>query len=559
MAALPNARTGAEILVDQLINHGVTHVFCVPGESYLAVLDAFHDRNISVTVCRQEGGAAMMAEAVGKATGRPGVCFVTRGPGATNASIGVHIAQQDSTPMILFVGQVERKARGRDAFQEVDYPAMFGSMTKWTAEIEDASRMPELISRAFHAATSGRPGPVVISLPEDMLTDLADVADAPVFEPVETSPGAGDLAKLQALLSTAQRPLLLMGGSRWNAQARDAMTRFAENFDIPVMTSYRRMSLFDSHHRLYAGDLGIGPNPALIARIKVCDLLIVAGGRLGDIPSQGYTLFDLPAPAQRIVHFHAEPEELGRVFVPALAINATPQRFAPALAALEPPASPAWAGSAKEARRDYCGWTDVATPQPGGVNFGEIMVWLRNNIPADTILCNGAGNFATWIHRFYRFRQFATHMAPAAGAMGYGVPAAVAMKRLYPGRDILCLAGDGDFLMNGQEFATAVQYDLPFVTIICDNGLYGTIRMHQEREYPGRISATTLRNPDFSAYARAFGGFGVRVDRTEDFAASYHAAKASGVPAIIHLKIDSEAILPGMTLTKIREQALKTK
>ena len=559
MAPPREARTGAEILVDQLIAHGVRHVFCIPGESYLAVLDAFHDRDITVTVCRHEGGAAMMAEAVGKATGRPGVCFVTRGPGATNAALGVHIAQQDSTPMILFVGQVERKARGRDAFQEVDYPALFGGMTKWTAEIDDAERMPELISRAFHAATSGRPGPVVLSLPEDMLTDRADVADAPAFQPVETSPGPEDLARLRSLLAEAKRPLLLLGGSRWNVEACAAIADFAERFELPVITSYRRLPLFDAEHPLYAGDLGIGPNPALIARIKACDLLIVAGGRLGDIPTQGYALFDIPVATTRIVHIHAAAEELGRVFVPDLAINASPRRFAPALAALEAPFQPQWRGSAAQAHADYKAWTDVATPQPGDVNLGEVMVWLRNFISPDTILCNGAGNFASWIHRFYRFRQYGTHVAPAAGAMGYGVPAAVAMKRLYPDRDVLCIAGDGDFLMNGQEFATAVQYDLPFIVIVCDNGLYGTIRMHQEREYPGRICATELRNPDFADYARAFGGFGITVERTEQFAGAYELAKASGRPAIIHVKIDPDAILPGTTLTRIREQALEAR
>jgi acetolactate synthase-1/2/3 large subunit len=390
-----------------------------------------------------------------------------------------------------------------------------------------------------------------------MLTDQADVPDAPAFQPVETSPGPEDLAQLQSLLAEAKRPLLLLGGSRWSAEACASMATFAERFEIPVITSYRRLPLFDSHHPLYAGDLGIGPNPVLIARIKACDLLIVAGGRLGDIPTQGYALFDIPAPATRIVHIHAAAEELGRVFVPHLAINATPRRFAPALAALEPTSKPAWTGSAPLANAEYRTWTGEATPQPGGVNFGAILVWLRNSIPSDTILCNGAGNFAAWIHRFYRFRQFATHIAPAAGAMGYGVPAAVAMKRLYPNRDVLCIAGDGDFLMNGQEFATAVQYDLPFITVICDNGLYGTIRMHQEREYPGRVLATVLRNPDFAAYAQAFGGFGITVERTDQFAEAYGLAKASGKPAIIHLKIDPDAILPGTTLTRIREQAFK--
>ncbi len=379
-----------------------------------------------------------------------------------------------------------------------------------------------------------------------MLTDRVDVPDAPAFTPVETSPGAEDLTRLASLLADAKRPLVIVGGTRWTPDACASMAGFAMRFQLPVITSYRRLPLFDSHHPCYAGDLGIGPNPKLIARIKASDLLIVAGGRLGDIPSQGYTLFDIPTHRAKIVHIHAAAEEIGRV-------------FAPALENLAAPMNPAWSGSAESARADYRAWTDVATPQPGGVNLGAVMVWLREHISPETILCNGAGNFASWIHRFYRFRVFATHIAPAAAAMGYGVPAAVAMKRLYPERDILCVAGDGDFLMNGQEFATAVQYDLPMVVIICDNGLYGTIRMHQEREYPGRHCATTLRNPDFAAYARAFGGFGATVERTEDFCAAYAAAKASGKPAIIHMKIDPDAILPGATLTSIREKALATR
>ena len=556
MSVPPQSRTAAEVLVDQLIVHGVRHVFCVPGESFLAVLDAFHDRDIAVTVCRQEGGAAMMAEAVGKATGRPGVCFVTRGPGATNASPGLHIAQHDSTPMILFVGQVERQVRGRGAFQEMDYRAFFGSTTKWTAELDDAARTPELVSRAFHEATNGRPGPVVISLPEDMLTDRVTVADAPPFVALETSPGAPELARLAALLGEAERPLFVLGGSRWSEAACAQVARFAERFEMPIVTSYRRTPLFDMLHPCYAGDLGIGPNPKLIARIKASDLVVVAGGRMGEIPSQGYTLFDGATGPQRIVHVNAATEEIGRVFVPHLAVHATPTRFAAALETLDPPPHPRWRGTAAAAHADYRAWTDVATEQPGGVNLGAVMVWLRDNIPTDTILCNGAGNFGSWIHRFYRFRRFGTHMAPTAAAMGYGVPAAVAMQRLLPDRNVLCIAGDGDFLMNGQEFATAVQYALPIVVVVCDNGLYGTIRMHQERAYPGRVSATVLKNPDFAAYARAFGGFGATVARTEDFAAAYAAAKDAGKPALIHLKIDPDAILPATTLTRIRERAL---
>jgi acetolactate synthase-1/2/3 large subunit len=549
-------RNAAQALVATLVKNGVDHVFCVPGESYLAVLDALYDSPIEVTTCRQEGGAAMMAEAYGKATGRPGICFVTRGPGATNAAPGIHIAQQDSTPLIMFVGQIERGFRDRGAFQEMDYRAVFGSMTKWATEIDQPERMSELVSRAFYTASAGRPGPVVIALPEDMLTESAGHADIPAFEPVETSPGESEMAELSALLAQAQRPMLLLGGSRWSPEACRAATRFAERFALPVMTSYRRLPLFDPLHPNYAGDFGLAPNPKLIARVKSCDLLIVVGGRLGEIPTQGYQVIDIPTPQMKLVHVHGGAEELGQVYRPHLAIHATPRRFAAALDKLRPAAAPVWRGDMEAAHADYLAWSDTPLPQPGGVNLGEIMVWLRDNLPADTILCNGAGNYAAWIHRYYRFRSFATHIAPTSASMGYGMPAAVAMARLYPHRRILSLNGDGDFLMNGQEFATAVQYALPIVTIICDNGIYGTIRMHQEREYPRRTIATTLRNPDFASYARTFGGFGVTVEKTEDFAEAFAQASATPLPSIIHLKISPEAITPSTTLTAIRDKAL---
>jgi acetolactate synthase I/II/III large subunit len=557
MRAKDNLRSAAEVLVDQLRIHGVQHVFCVPGESYLAVLDAFHDSDIAVTVCRQEAGASMMAEAIGKVTGRPGVCFVTRGPGATNAAHGIHIAQQDSSPLVMFVGQVARDMREREAFQEVDYRAVFGAMTKWTTEIDDPARVPEIVSRAFYTAANGRPGPVVVAIPEDMLVERIAVADAPPYAPVETSPGPAEMAKFAELLGGAKAPIMLLGGSRWSEAASARVGRFAEKYGLPVATTFRRGSLFDQTHPCYAGDLGIGPNPKLLERIKASDLVVMIGGRLGELPSQGYTLFDIPRPQLPFVHVHPGAEELGRVYSPQLAIHATPTAFAAALDELKFARAPS--GDAPAAHADYLQWTDKATDQPGGVNFGAVMVWLRENLPADAILCNGAGNYAAWIHRFFRFRRFAHHVAPASGSMGYGVPAAVAMKRLYPQRQVVCLAGDGDFLMNGQEFATAVQYDLPFVIIIVDNGMYGTIRMHQEREYPGRISATQLRNPDFAAYARAFGGFGASVTRTEDFPAAFAAAQASGKPAIVRLAIDGEAITPTTTLAKIRAKSLAEK
>ncbi len=526
MRAKDNLRSAAEVLVDQLRIHGVQHVFCVPGESYLAVLDAFHDSDLTVTVCRQEAGACMMAEAIGKVTGRPGVCFVTRGPGATNASHGIHIAKQDSSPLVLFVGQVARAMREREAFQELDYPEVFGSMAKWAVEIDDPARVPEIVSRAFYTAANGRPGPVVVALPEDMLVERIAVADAPPYAPVETAPGPAEMKQFADMLAAARAPIFLLGGSRWSQEASDRVGRFLQKYSLPVCTTFRRGSIFDQTHACYAGDLGIGPNPKLLARIKSADLVVMIGGRLGELPSQGYTLFDIPRPQIPFVHVHPGAEELGRVYSPQLAINATPTAFAAALEDLKFSRAPA--GDAKGAHADYIEWTEKPTEQPGSVNFGAVMVWLRDNLGSDAILCNGAGNYAAWIHRFYRFRRFAHHVAPASGSMGYGVPAAVAMKRLYPDRTVVCLAGDGDFLLNGQEFATAVQYDLPFITIIVDNGMYGTIRMHQEREYPGRISATELRNPDFAAYARAFGGYGASVERTEDFPAAF---KAAGIKA----------------------------
>jgi acetolactate synthase-1/2/3 large subunit len=549
-------RTGGEILVDQLAIHGVRHVTCVPGESYLAALDAFYGREIALTVCRHESAAAIMAEAIGKATGRPGICFVTRGPGSTNASVGIHIAQQDSSPMIVFVGQVARRMRERDAFQELDYRAVFGTLAKWATEIDDPERIPEVVARAFHTACQGRPGPVVIALPEDMLSERAIVADAKAFEPVETWPGLTDMSRLQKLLWAAKRPVALVGGSRWSEAATAALMRFAERFALPVATTFRRGHLFDALHPCFAGDLGIGPNPKLLARVKSADLVLLIGSRLSEMPSQSYTLIDIPEPQMTLVHVHPDADELGRVYHPALGINASPTAFCSALEGLQPPGEIAWRGESDAAHADYLAWSEKATPQPGGVNMGEIMVWLRDNLPAEAIVTLGAGNFSGWVHRFYRVRKFGGLVGPTAGSMGYGFPAALGMQTLHPKRMVVCVAGDGDFLMTGQDFATAVQYELPVIVLICDNGLYGTIRMHQEREYPGRVIATQLKNPDFVAYAKAFGGFGVKVDKTADFPAAFAAARKSGKPSIIHLKIDPEALTPGASLSAIREKAL---
>ena len=555
MRANEHTRTAAEILVDQLVIHGARHVFCVPGESYIAALDAFYDRDIAITVCRHESGAAIMAEACGKATGRPGICFVTRGPGATNAAAGLHIARQDSTPLILFVGQIGREMGEREAFQELDYRAVFGSVAKWATQIDDPARIPELISRAFYVAAGGRPGPVVIALPEDMLLERLAVADAPAFEPVEIWPGAGDMVRLQKLLAAAERPIMLMGGSRWSPSACAAVARFAERFALPVATTFRRAHLIDPAHPSYAGDLGIGPNPKLLARVKEADLILLVGGRLGEMPSQGYTLLDIPAPRQTLVHVFPGIEELGRVYRPNLAINATPTAFAAALEGLEPPKELKWRKETPTAHADFLAWTDKPTPVPGPVNLGEIIVGLREKLPPDAVICNGAGNFSIWVHRYARYRCYGTQLAPISGSMGYGVPAAIGMKRLAPERTVIAFAGDGDFLMTGQEFATAVQYDLPVIVIVVDNGMYGTIRMHQERHYPGRVVATGLKNPDFAAYARAFGGYGATVIRTADFFSAFEAAQNSGKPAVLHLKVDPEALTPTMSLSATREKA----
>src|SRR5262245_19769518 len=559
MRANDGTRTAAEVLVDQLVIQGVRHVFCVPGESYLAALDAFHDRKIELTVCRHESGAAIMAEACGKATGRPGICFVTRGPGATNASAGVHIARQDSTPFILFVGQIARDMREREAFQELDYRAVFGTIAKWVTEIDDPARIPELVSRAFYTATNGRPGPVVIALPEDMLVERVDVPDAPAFEPVETSPGAAEMVKLQTLLQRAQHPIVLAGGSRWSQAASAALVRFAERFAMPVATTFRRAQIFDQLHPMYAGDLGIGANRKLVEHIKASDLVILVGGRLGEMPSQRYTLLDIPGPRRTFVHVHPGAEELGRVYRPQLAIHAAPTAFAAALDHLVPPNDLRWRSDADALHAAYLAFTEKPTAVPGPVNLGEIVVGLRDKLPPDAVICNGAGNFSIWVHRYHRYRRYGTQLAPIAGSMGYGVPAAIAMKRIAPERTVIAYAGDGDFLMTGQEFATAVQYDLPVIIILMDNGMYGTIRMHQEREYPGRVVGTGLKNPDFAALARAYGGFGATVEKTADFVPAFEAAQKSGKPAILHLKVDPQAITPATTLDAIRAKALADK
>ena len=550
-------RTGGQILVGCLEAQGVEQVYCVPGESYLAVLDALHDAKIQVTICRQEGGAAMMADATGRLTGRPGICFVTRGPGATNASPGIHIAEHDSTPMILFIGQIERNMRERGAFQEMDYKAFFGSTAKWVTEIDSAARIPEIVSRAYHVAMQGRPGPVVIALPEDMLVEMASVADCARVEPVEIWPGQTQMAQLQKMIWAAQRPMLILGGSDWSEKACASVARFAERFAMPVATSFRRAMLFASDHPNYAGEIGIGPNPKLKARIEDSDLVMLVGGRMAEMPSQSYSLFEIPSPKQAFVHVHASAEEIGRVYHPTLGINASPRAFAAALETLQPPNEIVWTSQLVQARADFEAWvtTYPVKARQGFVDMGEVMRWLKPRLPKDAILTNGAGNYAIWPGRYLGVSGYATQLAPTSGSMGYGLPAAVAAAQVCPDRLVVCFAGDGCFMMNGQEFATAVQYGLKPIVIVVDNGQYGTIRMHQEREYPARVSGTQLRNPDFAALARAYGGYGETVNLSEEFGPAFERAVASGLPAILHLRVDPEIISPNLTLQAMREKA----
>jgi acetolactate synthase-1/2/3 large subunit len=547
-------KTGGQLIVDALEANGVETVFCVPGESYLAVLDALHDSTIRTIVCRQEGGAAMMADCAGRLTGKPGICFVTRGPGATNASAGIHIAAQDSIPLILFIGQVARGNLEREAFQEVDYKAFYGSIAKWVVEIDDPARVPELVTRAFSIATSGRPGPVVISLPEDMLTDECETLAPLAFTPVETAPAPHLVQQAIDLLVSAERPIAILGGTRWSERAVADFQRSAESWSLPVGCSFRRQMLFDHLHPCYAGDVGIGPNPKLAAAIRDADVVLLIGGRFGEMPSSDYTLLKSPYPGQTLIHVHPDAGELGRVYRPTIAINASPDAFAAAFAGHGPKAPPTWSGRTEDLHRAYLDWSTPPESGPGAVHMGPIMSYLESVLPDDAILTNGAGNYATWIHRFHRFRRFATQGAPTSGSMGYGTPAAVAAKALFPEREVIAFAGDGCFLMNGQEFATAVQYDLPIIVIVVNNGIYGTIRMHQEREYPGRTVATDLVNPDFAALARAYGGHGEMVEKTADFAPAFERARASGRPAIVEIRLDPEAITPTRTLTDIREK-----
>jgi acetolactate synthase-1/2/3 large subunit len=543
-------RTGGEALIEALKIHGADHAFCVPGESYLAALDALYGARdtIRLITCRQEGGAANMAEAYGKLTGKPGICFVTRGPGATNASIGVHTAFQDSTPMILFIGQADQSMLDREAFQEVDFRAMFTPLAKWAAEIRDPNRIPEYIARAFHTAVSGRPGPVVLSLPEDVLFGECSAPATKPYVKSEPSPARADLEKFARLLASAKSPLLMLGGPGWNAQAIEDAKAFAQNFDLPVCTSFRAKDRFDNTHRTYCGDVGIGADLKLIRRLKESDLLIVIGARLGEMTTDGYTR--IPA-NQTLIHVHPGADELNRVYQADLSVLSGVAPFLREAAALSAPRDIAWREATEAARADFEAWARPVEA-PGAVNPSDIFAWLNKHLPADAILANGAGNYAGWLHRFYLYRGFPTLLGPTSGAMGYGVPASVAAKLVHPERTVVSCAGDGCFLMNGQELATAVQYDAAIIVLVFDNGIYGTIRMHQEREYPGHVIGTDLKNPDFVALARSYGALGFHVKRTDDFAQAFYEAQHSKRPALIHISVDPEAISPTTTLSKLR-------
>jgi acetolactate synthase-1/2/3 large subunit len=544
-----SGRRGGKLLVDQLAVHGADTIFSVPGESFLEVLDGLYDSPLRLITCRHEAGAANMADAYGKLTGRPGIAIVTRGPGATHASVGVHTAFQDSTPLILLVGQVASDQEEREAFQEIDYRRMFGPMAKWVAQIDRADRIPEYLHRAFTTACAGRPGPVVLALPEDMLSTETDAGDAEPFHIVQPHPGADAIERLQSLLEGAERPFVLLGGAGWTPQASDDMRAFVEANELPAGTAFRRQDALDNDSPSYAGDVGVGVNPKLAARVRDADVLLVVGPRLGEMTTSGYTLVG----QQTLVHVHPGAEELGRVYRPALPILSGMEQFAAAVRDLR--VEPRWRDWTTAARSEYEEWQQYS-PMPGTLDLGECMAHMRERVP-DAIVTNGAGNFSVWAHRFWRWHDYPSQLAPTSGAMGYGVPAGVAAKLVAPERTVICFAGDGDFLMSGQELATAMQYDLPIIVLVVNNGMYGTIRMHQERHFPGRVVGTDLVNPDFAAYARAFGAVGETVTETAQFAGAFERALAAGTAALLELRIDPEAITPRTTLSAIRADALR--
>lgn len=554
---------GGQLVVKALQAHGVKRLFSVPGESYLPVLDALYDSPIENTVCRQEGGAAMMADAWGKATGTPGICFVTRGPGATNASAGVHVAHQDSTPMILFVGQINSAIRHREGFQELDYRQVFGSMTKWVAEIDSADRVQEMIARAWSIATSGRPGPVVLVLPEDCLAGTAEYHSMLPSSPITSQPNAQQLEQMLSTLKQAKQPMVIVGGSGWNEQAREQLAEFAERFNLPVAVSFRRQMLFDHMHSHYAGDVGLGINPELAKRIKQADVIVLLNTRFSEVPSQNYTLIDIPQPQQNLIHIHSDSSELGKKYNANLAIQSDPISLMQALSNHSASSSPQQqeqpSKHVQDCHQSYLAWSQLPTRSyPGQLQMPHVIRTMQQQLPENSIITNGAGNYATWIHRFWRFRSFGSQLAPTSGSMGYGLPAAIAGSLASPDnpdktdRTVVCMAGDGCYQMTMQELASAVQAQAKIIVIVVDNGIYGTIRMHQERHYPQRVSGTSMVNPDFSLLAKAYGIFSTKIENNDQFAPALEQALKETGPSFLHLILDAEVITPGQTISEIR-------
>ncbi|MGR9088768.1 MAG: thiamine pyrophosphate-binding protein [Gammaproteobacteria bacterium] len=544
-------RSGGRLIVDCLKAQSVDRIFCVPGESYLPVLDALYDSGIQVVVAKHEGGAAMMAEADGKLTGRPGVCFVTRAPGSTNASSGVHVAQHDSTPLVLFVGQVARSMRGRGAFQEIDHCQFYRDMAKWVEEIQEVDRIPETMSRAWHAALNGKPGPVVLSIPEDVMLQDSTSIPGQMVNATAPAPAAHHVEQFIRLLGESRRPMLILGGSQWTVSSYTMIHEFAERWRIPVACSFRRQSLFDNLHPNYAGDVGLGINPKLKQSIQSSDLLILLGTRFSQNASQGFSLASIPQPKVKLVHVHPDINEIGRVYHPTLAINSTPEEFLNNTLSVFP------ANISRDVSEDhiaYREWSESPPSSPGKAKLSEIMLSLRSVLGNDSIITNGAGNYAIWVHRFHRYRSLHSQLAPTSGSMGYGLPAAIAAKLRFPEKEVICFAGDGCFQVTEQEFGTAVQYGANIIVILIDNGMYGTIRMHQELRYPGRASATNLLNPDFAELARTYGGHGETVMRSDEFASAFQACRKSGKPSLIHVKVDPDAVTPNVSLADIRSR-----
>jgi acetolactate synthase-1/2/3 large subunit len=546
-------RTGGQVVVSALERNGIDLVFCLPGESFLPVLDAVYDSPIRLVTCRHEQGAANAAEAYGKLTGRPGICLVTRGPGAMQAAVGVHTAKQDSTPMLLLVGDVPRAFRGREAWQEVGYERVFGSLAKgaWTAASADS--LADDIEGAFRLALSERPGPVVVALPEDVLQETTDVPDRPPVSIEDSQPGEDELARLRTLLEAAERPLVVVGEGGWTAETGGDVLAFCEANALPVACAFRCQDFVDNRSASYVGVLGVAMDESLAQRLHDADLVLAIGGRLGEVPTRRYTLVEAPLPRQTLVRVHPARSELESVYEPALAIVSALPAFAARVRTLEP-VQPRWAEWTRAARADYL--ENLRNePMEGALDVGAVMAHLRERLPPDAVQTCGAGNFTVWAHRFAEFRQYGTQLGPRSGAMGYGVPAAVAAKLLHPDRVVVCFTGDGDFVMSSPELATAVQYGLPIVILLVNNGMYATIRMHQERQYPQRVIGTDLRNPDFPELARAYGAYGERVERTEDFAGAFERALASGQPAVLELPVDPERISPRVKLSELRGEA----